>query len=102
MKDGEKLKQRLLELGMKKTEFARRLGTSSQNIYIMFKTKEINRKRRKQIEEILDFKFDREELTNYQIEYYNLLKKYTEALEKIEFLNSKCNDNEINTLQKVN
>ena len=82
MTDGQKLKQRLLELGMQKTEFAKRIGTTSQNVYMMFKTKEISRKRRIQIEKELNFKFDNEPLSNCEKEYYNILKKYTLTLEE--------------------
>ena len=82
MTDGEKLKMRLTELGLPKTEFAKRIGTSSQNVYILFRTRQFRLERRKLIEKVLNFKFEEEETIEYKEEYFNLLKKYADLLEE--------------------
>ena len=87
MTDGEKLKQRLLETGMKKTEFARRYGTSSQNVYMLFKTKEFRKDVKNKIEKILEFKFEPNFPDEYKMKYFDILKKYTEILEENKMLN---------------
>ncbi len=96
MTDGEKLKQRLLELGMKKTEFARRYGTSSQNVYMLFKTKEFRKDVKEKIEEILEFKFDPVFTNEYKNKYFEILRKYTELLEE-----NKKLSNDITKLKKM-
>jgi predicted transcriptional regulator len=82
MTDGEKLKMRLAELGLPKTEFAKRIGASSQNVYILFRTRQFRLERRKLIEKVLNFKFEEEEAIEYKEEYFNLLKKYADLLEE--------------------
>ena len=81
MTDGEKLKQRLKELGMSNAEFARRYGCSSQNVYILFKSNEIRGKNKEKIESILSFKFDTQK-GKYEKMYFKILKEYNEILKE--------------------
>lgn len=54
---GSLIKQRLEELGMKKSEFARRISTTSQNVYGIFKRVSIDTDLLKKISETLNFDF---------------------------------------------
>ena len=90
MRDGDKLKIRLLESGMTKSELGRRIETSSQNIYTLFKSKEINRELRQKLEKALDFKFEPEPVNQYQVEYHKILKKYIAILEENLELKENC------------
>jgi len=82
MTDGEKLKKRLQELGMRKTVFAERIGISSQQVYVLFRTRQFRLERRKLIEKVLNFTFEEEAKIEYKEEYFNLLKKYADLLEE--------------------
>lgn len=54
---GSLIKQRLEEIGMKKSEFARRISTTSQNVYGIFKRVSIDTDLLKKISETLNFDF---------------------------------------------
>ena len=87
MHDGKRLKQILEDLGMKKTELAKKLGVSSQNIYTYIKSKNINSDRKKEIEKILRLKFNEEDKTeHYKNKYNELAGKYIELLQENELL----------------
>lgn len=54
---GKFIKKRVEEIGMKKTEFARRVNTTPQNIYDIFNRTSIDTELLNQIGKILDFNF---------------------------------------------
>ncbi|OFY69428.1 MAG: hypothetical protein A3G23_00715 [Bacteroidetes bacterium RIFCSPLOWO2_12_FULL_37_12] len=54
---GKIIKQRVEEMGMKKTEFARRVNTTPQNVYDIFNRISIDTELLVQIGKILDFNF---------------------------------------------
>lgn len=54
---GEKIKQRLEAIGMSKSEFSRRINTSPQNVYGIFKRQSIDTDLLRQISDVLDFNF---------------------------------------------
>ena len=54
---GKLIKERLEETGMKKSEFARRINRTSQNVYDIFERKSIDTGLLTSISEILNFNF---------------------------------------------
>ena len=54
---GNLIRQRLNETGMSKSEFARRINTTPQNIYGIFKRKSIDSDLLTQISEVLEYNF---------------------------------------------
>jgi plasmid maintenance system antidote protein VapI len=54
---GQMIKDRLKETGMKKTEFARRINITSQNVYDIFKRKSIDSNLLLAISETLNYNF---------------------------------------------
>jgi hypothetical protein len=54
---GQMIKNRLKDTGMKKTEFARRINITSQNVYDIFKRKSIDSNLLLAISETLNFNF---------------------------------------------
>jgi hypothetical protein len=63
---GKLIKERLAETGMKKSEFARRINRTSQNVYDIFERKTIDTGLLSSISEILNFNFF-EPLANHVI-----------------------------------
>ncbi|MEY4605034.1 MAG: hypothetical protein RIT43_2326 [Bacteroidota bacterium] len=54
---GQLIRKRLEEIGMKKSEFARRINKTSQNVYDIFERKSIDTALLGTISEVLDFNF---------------------------------------------
>lgn len=54
---GKIIRQRLEETGMNKSEFARRINTTPQNIYGIFKRKSIDTDLLKEISQVLEYDF---------------------------------------------
>ncbi|MBI3509315.1 MAG: helix-turn-helix transcriptional regulator [Bacteroidetes bacterium] len=54
---GKLVRQHLEEVGMTKSEFARRIGTSPQNIYGIFKRKSCDTELLREISRVLNFDF---------------------------------------------
>jgi transcriptional regulator with XRE-family HTH domain len=54
---GKLIRERLEEIGMSKSEFSRRINTSPQNVYGIFKRKSIDTELLQQISEVLKFDF---------------------------------------------
>jgi stage III sporulation protein SpoIIIAA len=54
---GKMIRQHLEEVGMTKSEFARRIGTSPQNVYGIFKRKSCDTELLRDISKVLSFDF---------------------------------------------
>jgi len=54
---GKEIKKQLLETGMSKSEFARRINKTSQNVYDIFDRKTIDTSLLVTISEVLEFDF---------------------------------------------
>jgi transcriptional regulator with XRE-family HTH domain len=54
---GQLIRERLDKSGMKKSEFARRINKTSQNVYDIFERKSIDTGLLRQISEVLEFNF---------------------------------------------
>lgn len=97
---GEKIKNRIHEIGISKSEFARRINKARQNIEIIFQKKSIDTQLLLEISKALDHDFFqhyynhnystnivsehqqlRSEFESLKREHAELLKKYVEVLE---------------------
>lgn len=98
---GEKIKNRIEETGISKSEFARRINKARQNIEIIFNKKSIDTQLLLEISKALDYDFFqhyynhnystnvvndyqklKNELQSLKFEHSQLLKKYVEVLER--------------------
>jgi len=69
---GQLIKARLEETGMKKTEFARRINRSSQNVFDIFQRKSIDTDQLIAISQILDCNFFEHYVTALQLAQSNV------------------------------
>ena len=93
---GEIIKKRVDELGITKAEFARRINTTSQNIYGIFKRESIDTALLIKISQTLDNNFfqyftssvvkisDNKNLLNYDISRLDLSQKLSEIKDKLQ------------------
>lgn len=70
---GNLIKKRVEEKGMNKSEFARRINTTSQNVHGIFKRKSIDTALLQKISEVLEFDF---------FQYFSLLQKELKKLQE--------------------
>ncbi|MEN9400956.1 MAG: hypothetical protein RL632_2059 [Bacteroidota bacterium] len=69
---GNRIKARLEETGMKKSEFARRINRTSQNVYDIFQRKSIDTDLLATISQILDCNFFEPYFMAHQLQHPNL------------------------------
>lgn len=104
---GEKIKEIFESRGMKISEFASRINTVRQNVYKIFKKRDINTERLLKISKVLDYDFFRhyinENLAFNQSDQFTEAKRIEMELE-IETLKSNVEtlSKEIEYLKKIN
>ena len=98
---GHLIKEKLEKSGMKKSEFARRINKTSQNVYDIFERKSIDTSLLAHISEVLEYNFF--ELLSYHLVSANLngnelnemASKYNSAKELVQALHNKQREHEL-------
>ncbi|MDR0829534.1 MAG: helix-turn-helix domain-containing protein [Prevotellaceae bacterium] len=79
---GEFIEQKVSELGMSKTEFARLINCSRSNIYYIFQCKSINFDKLQKISDVLNFDFSAKNIPHKNKKYLVLYEISDKELSK--------------------
>lgn len=97
---GKLIEKRLIKVGISKTEFARRINTSSQNVYGILKRKTIDTGLLQNISDVLEHNFFQHFISSNDV---SLKKELEECREKLEAVKKENNHlTELNALLKEN